>query len=158
VLHNFITKYSPDIFCVNETKINKELYDKTPIYIKGYNGYWNFCKCSAGYSGVAIFSKFLPIAITEDIDEPAYSQEGRVITLEFEQFYVVAVYIPSAGGKELERLYYKTQQYEVAFQRYCQDLRKRGKPVIVCGDMNVSAEEIDIHLTANTHKQPGFTP
>lgn len=82
-IHNFINQIQPDILCINETKINKELFDKNPIMIEGYSGYWNFCKVSAGYSGVAIFSKFLPISFSEDLDEAAYSQEGRVLTLEF---------------------------------------------------------------------------
>jgi hypothetical protein len=73
-LSNFINQYVPDILCINETKINQELFDKSPIELKGYSGYWNFCKVSAGYSGVAIFSKFLPLSIFEDLEEVAYSQ------------------------------------------------------------------------------------
>lgn len=66
-IYNFINQYVPDILCINETKINQEQFDKGPIEIKGYSGYWNFCKVSAGYSGVAIFSKFLPLSIFEDL-------------------------------------------------------------------------------------------
>jgi hypothetical protein len=77
----FVKQYVPDILCINETKINQEQFEKSPIEIHGYSGYWNFCKCSAGYSGVAIFSKYLPISIFEDLEEPAFSQEGRVLTL-----------------------------------------------------------------------------
>jgi exodeoxyribonuclease III len=70
----------------------------------------------------------------------------------------VVVYIPSAGDKTLKRLEYKVHKYEVAFQKYCEKLKQKGKGVIVCGDFNVSHEEIDIHVTPYTHKQPGFTP
>jgi exodeoxyribonuclease III len=161
-MRDLIDKYCPDFICINETKINAEIYAKEKIKLAGYNDYWNFCKCSAGYSGVAVFSRFRPLSIFEDLEEAAYSQEGRVLTLEYEQFYLVVVYMPSAGDKELKRLDYKVQKYEVAFQRYCKGLKERallaGKGLILCGDFNVSYEDIDIHLTPYTHKQPGFTP
>jgi exodeoxyribonuclease-3 len=72
---------------------------KEVIRIEGYFDYWNFCKCSAGYSGVAVFSKFKPISIFEDLEEPEHSQEGRVLTLEYEHFYLVVAYLPNAGDR-----------------------------------------------------------
>jgi exodeoxyribonuclease III len=162
-MQKFIKDYEePDFICINETKIDAEGYAKERIKLPGYNDYWNFCKCSAGYSGVAVFTKFPPISRMEDLEEAAYSQEGRVLTLEYEQFYLVVVYVPSAGSKipgknELERLHYKVQKYEVAFHRHCEKLRGSGKGVVVCGDLNVSLEPIDIHVTNFTHKQPGYT-
>jgi exodeoxyribonuclease-3 len=82
-LPNYLEKVKPDIICINETKIDYEAYKKDPIKLTGYHGYWNFCKCSAGYSGVAIFSKYLPLAVVEDLPQKEHSQEGRVIALEF---------------------------------------------------------------------------
>lgn len=82
-LQNYVTSKNPDMICINETKIDQAAYDSSPIQLEGYHPYWNFCKSSAGYSGVAIFSKHLPISVVEDLPEPEHSQEGRVLTLEF---------------------------------------------------------------------------
>jgi hypothetical protein len=82
-LQNYVEKDKPDIICINETKIDHDAFQKDPIKLTGYHGYWNFCKCSAGYSGVAVFSKYLPISIIEDLPQKEHSQEGRVITVEF---------------------------------------------------------------------------
>lgn len=80
-MRDMVSQYFPDIICINETKVNEESYLKERIKMDGYFDYWNFCKCSAGYSGVAVFSKFQPISIFEDLDEKEHSQEGRVLTL-----------------------------------------------------------------------------
>ena len=99
-LQNYVEKDKPDIICFNETKINYDTFKKDPISLPGYHGYWNFCKVSAGYSGVAIFSRYLPLKIIEDLPgHRAHSQEGRVITIEFEKFYLITAYIPNAGQK-----------------------------------------------------------
>lgn len=82
-LPNYLKKDDPDIICFNETKIDYAVFKKEAIKLPGYHGYWNFCKVSAGYSGVAIFSKYLPISVKEDLPEAEHSQEGRVITVEF---------------------------------------------------------------------------
>jgi exodeoxyribonuclease III len=105
-LTKYLDKVKPDIICFNETKIDHDAYQKQPIKLTGYHGYWNFCKCSAGYSGVAIFSKYLPLAVTEDLPQKEHSQEGRVINVEFEEFYLITAYIPNAGQK-LDRLKYR---------------------------------------------------
>ena len=102
-LQDYLTKSQPDIICINETKIDEEAFKKAQIKLEGYHEYWNFCKCSAGYSGVAIFSKYLPISLKEDLAENEHSQEGRVLTMEFEKFYLITAYIPNSGQK-LDRL------------------------------------------------------
>ena len=103
----YLEKNSIDIICLSETKIDYEAYQKSPIVIHGYSGYWNFCKCSAGYSGVAVFSKYLPISMKEDLPDPRHCKEGRMITLQFEKFYLIAVYAPNSG-RSLVRLTYRT--------------------------------------------------
>ena len=129
--------------CINETKIDLEAYNKSPILLHGYSGYWNFCKCSAGYSGVAIFSKFLPLSMKEDLPQANHCKEGRVITLEFEKFYLLAVYSPNSG-RYLDRLRYRVYEFDKDFYEYCEELQKL-KNVIICGDLNVVREEIDIY-------------
>ena len=125
----------PDILCINETKIDEKAFDQKPIEIEGYQGYWNFCKVSAGYSGVAVFSKVEPISVVEDLTEVGNSQEGRVLTLEYERFYLVACYVPNAGT-DLVRLDYRVNNYDTDFQNHLESLRSK-KPVILSGDLNV---------------------
>lgn len=105
-LQKYVETDKPDFICLNETKIDYEAFKKDPIKLPGYHSYWNFCKCSAGYSGVAVFSKYLPISVAEDLPQKEHSQEGRVITVEFEKFYLITAYIPNAGQK-LDRLKYR---------------------------------------------------
>ena len=159
-INRLIMRFQPDIFCINETKIDGDSWTKQPVTISGYNGYWSFCRVSSGYSGVAIFSKAFPIAVSEDLEEEELSQEGRVLTVEFEHFYLVAVYVPSAGQK-LERLHYKVTKFETAFHRHCnrfkQLAQEQGKGIIVCGDLNTAQEIKDTHMAKWTHKSPGFT-
>jgi AP endonuclease 1 len=154
-LQGYLDKVKPDILCLNETKIDYDVYQKDPIKLTGYHGYWNFCKCSAGYSGVAIFSKYLPLSVTEDLPQKEHSQEGRVITIEFEDFYLLTAYIPNAGQK-LDRLQYRVNDYDKCFQEYCNELKKK-KTVIICGDLNVCHKEIDIARPKGNEKTAGFT-
>jgi exodeoxyribonuclease III len=105
---------------------------------------------------VAIFSKYLPISTVEDIPgHPHHSQEGRVITIEFEKFYLLTAYIPNAGQK-LDRLKYRTEDWDKCFQDYCNQLKKK-KTVILCGDLNVVHNEIDIARPKGNEKSAGFT-
>ena len=154
-LQEYLNKAKPDIICINETKIDEEAFNKAKIELEGYHGYWNFCKCSAGYSGVAIFSKYLPISLKEDLAESEHSQEGRVLTMEFEKFYLITAYIPNSGQK-LDRLEYRVGDYDKCFQKHCEELRQQ-KTVIVCGDLNVCHKEIDIARPKGNEKTAGFT-
>jgi exodeoxyribonuclease III len=158
-LENYLAGSKIDIICVNETKINEEAYDQKPIELNGYHSYWNFCKCSAGYSGVAVFSKFLPISMKEDLPQLKHQHEGRLMTLEFELFYLVTVYVVNSGSNG-ERLAYRTKEWDVDFRNYCQMLRMQ-KNVIVAGDLNVVRSERDIYMATggdlNKRLMPGCT-
>lgn len=105
-----------------------------------------------GYSGVAIYSKVKPLSVTKGIGISEHDQEGRVLTLEFDEFYLVAVYVPNSGE---ERLDYRTQEWDVAFRDYILGLKK---PFIVTGDLNVARTEIDVHNPKSCAKSPGFKP
>ena len=104
-IENYIAKEKPDIFCLNETKIDKDVLEADQIgnkMPKGYYQYWNCCKCSKGYSGVAILSQYKPLSVKADIGVPEHDQEGRTLTLEFEKFYLISCYVPNAGEKDLK--------------------------------------------------------
>ncbi|MGZ3733012.1 MAG: exodeoxyribonuclease III [Parachlamydiaceae bacterium] len=149
---DFVHQYSPDILCLQETKAGKtDIHVDLPNYFQ----FWNTAK-KPGYSGTAIFSKVKPIQATCGILLDHHDQEGRVITLEFEKFYLVNVYVPNSK-RDLSRLEYRSQQWDVDFLHYLKDL-ERTKPVIFCGDLNVAHQEIDLtHPKANVNNH-GFTP
>ena len=126
-IENYISKEKPEIFCLNETKVDKEALDSEQIgkrMPKGYFQYWNCCKCSKGYSGVAIFSQIKPLSVKADLGVPEHDQEGRTLTLEFEKFYLVSCYVPNAGQK-LVRLDYRTKKWDIAFKNYLNELKKK---------------------------------
>ena len=157
-IENYVNKEKPDILCLNETKVDKEVLDTEQIGKKmptGYFQYWNCCKCSKGYSGVAIFSKYKPLSVKADLGIPEHDQEGRTLTLEFEKFYLVSCYVPNAGEK-LVRLSYRTKKWDIAFKDYLNELKKK-KHVILCGDLNVAHHEIDISNPKGNLKSAGFT-
>ncbi|CAD8184634.1 unnamed protein product [Paramecium pentaurelia] len=147
-----------DVICLNELKADQAVFDKENLgskFGKHYVLYLNFCKTKGGYSGVAIASKVKPISIKCDIGIDKHDKEGRTLTAEFEKFYLVACYVPNAGQK-LERLDYRTKEWDVDFQNYLEDLKKK-KPTILCGDLNVSHHEIDLANPAGNKKTAGFT-
>jgi len=158
-LQNFISKENPDILCLNEIKIDKDKLESEgiqKIFPTTYNYYWNCCKVKSGYAGTAIFSKIKPINVTYDIGIPKHDGEGRTITAEYEKFFLVATYIPNAGQK-LERLGYRTKEWDADFRKYLKSLEAKGKPVIWCGDLNVAHNEIDISNPKGNLKSAGFT-
>lgn len=202
----FIKKENPDILCLNETKIdddliynsntlfnkskkslsNKEEYNFLKLLGKEYQAFYNCCKVKKGYSGVAIFTKYKPLSVKYGIGIEEHDQEGRVITMEFEDLYVVATYIPNAG-EGLKRLAYRVNKWDVKFQSYLINLRdgnntdvknnkaenielnkentkinndnnkKIKKHVIWIGDINVCPQEIDIHNPIKNENCSGFT-
>lgn len=157
-IDNYVNKDKPDILCLNETKVDKEALDSEQIgkrMPKDYIQYWNCCKCSKGYSGVAILSRYKPLSVKADIGIPEHDQEGRTLTLEFEKFYLVSCYVPNAGEK-LVRLDYRTKKWDPAFRNYLNELKKK-KSVILCGDLNVAHHEIDIANPKSNLKSAGFT-
>ena len=139
-----------DIFCLQETKLQEGQID---LDLPGYNMYWNYAE-KKGYSGTAIFTKEKPLSVYYGIGIDEHDKEGRVITLEFEVYYVITVYTPNSQN-ELKRLDYR-MKWEDDFKKYLKSLEK-NKPVIVCGDLNVAHKEIDLKNPKNNTKNAGFT-
>ncbi len=139
-----------DVFCLQETKM---LPGQAQLDLSGYQEFWNPAE-KKGYSGTAVFTRVPPLSASCDIGDPAHVGEGRSITLEFEEFYLVNVYTPNAQDG-LKRLSYR-MAWEDAFRAYLLDLDKR-KPVVVCGDMNVAHEEIDLKNPRSNRMNPGFS-
>ena len=148
---DFLQEQNPDIICLQETKAHKEQVD---ISLDNYPfDYWNSA-VKKGYSGTAIFSKKEPLNIIYDIGIEEHDQEGRVITAEFEDYYLVTVYTPNSK-RELLRLEYR-QQWDIDFLKFVKELEKK-KPVIFCGDLNVAHKEIDLKNPKTNRRNPGFT-
>jgi exodeoxyribonuclease-3 len=149
--YDYFRSVNADIFCLQETKLQEgqislELGEE-------YRLYWN-CAEKKGYSGTAIFTRIQPVSVRYGLEEDA-EPEGRVITLEFDHFYVVNVYTPNAR-RDLSRLSYRLE-WEDRFRSYLQQLDKH-KPVVVCGDMNVAHQEMDLKHPGPNRKNSGFTP
>ena len=145
-----------DFFCLQETKMQEGQLD---LAFPGYESYWNYAD-RKGYSGTAIYTKHHPLSVNYGIGIDEHDHEGRVITLEMTDFYLVCVYTPNSQSAEEKggmprRLDYR-MQWETDFQAYLHKLDEK-KPVIVCGDMNVAHEEIDIKNPKSNHKNAGFT-
>lgn len=142
--------FNADFFCLQETKMQAGQLD---LSFPGYESYWNYAD-KRGYSGTAIFTKHKPLSVTYGIDIDEHDHEGRVITLEMDDFYLVTVYTPNSQD-ELRRLEYR-MKWEDDFQSYLHKLDEI-KPVIVCGDMNVAHQEIDLKNPKTNRRNAGFT-
>ena len=150
----FFDKIDADIFCIQETKMQEnQIDDNIKEIVKEYNSYWNSAE-KKGYSGTAIFSKEKPVNVTYGIGKEEHDKEGRVITLEFEKFYMVNIYTPNSK-RELERLDYR-QVWEDEIREYLLKLNE-SKPVIMCGDLNVAHQEIDLKNPKTNRRNAGFT-
>ena len=143
-------KLDADIFCIQETKCQPEQIE---LEFEGYTSYWNSAE-KKGYSGTAIFTKQKPLNVTYGIGIEEHDKEGRVITLEFEKFYMVDIYTPNSK-RELERLEYR-QIWEDEIRKYLLKLNET-KPVIMCGDLNVAHKEIDLKNPKTNRHNAGFT-
>mgnify|MGYP004531383277 FL=1 len=139
-----------DVFCIQETKMQE---GQIELELQGYHQYYNYAE-RKGYSGTAIFTKKDPINVTYGIGIEEHDKEGRVITLEFDKFYMVNCYTPNSG-RELARLEYR-MIWEDEFKKYLIKLDKQ-KPVIICGDLNVAHTEIDLKNPKSNRKNAGFT-
>ena len=146
----FFRKIDADIFCIQETKCQPE---QVELNFKGYESYWNSAE-RKGYSGTAIFAKKKPISVTYGIGKEEHDKEGRIITLEYKDFYLVNNYTPNSK-RELERLEYR-QIWEDEIRNYLIELNQT-KPVIMCGDLNVAHEEIDLKNPKSNRGNAGFT-
>ena len=147
---DFFQEADADIFCIQETKMQEGQLD---LELPGYHQYWNYA-VRKGYSGTAVFTKREPVSVQYGIGIEEHDLEGRVITLEFEDFYFVTVYTPNSQS-ELARLDYR-MQWETDFLAYLKRLEEK-KPVVFCGDLNVAAEEIDLKNPKTNRKNAGFT-
>ncbi|MDE7238760.1 MAG: exodeoxyribonuclease III [Lachnospiraceae bacterium] len=147
---DFFKEADADIFCIQESKLSE---GQLTLDLPGYHQYWNYAE-KKGYSGTAIFSKQEPLSVSYGIGIPEHDREGRVITLEFPGFYMVTCYTPNSQ-RELARLTYR-MEWEDAFQNYIRTLDAE-KPVIVCGDLNVAHQEIDLKNPKSNHHNAGFS-
>lgn len=147
---DYFKELDADIFSIQETKLQEGQIDFNP---DGYYCYWNYAE-KKGYSGVAVFTKKEPLSVTYGIGIDEHDKEGRVITLEFDDFYHITVYTPNSQS-ENARLEYR-MKWEDDFRDYLNELNE-VKPVIVTGDLNVAHEEIDLKNPASNHKNAGFT-
>lgn len=147
---DFFNDIDADIFCVQETKLQEGQIDFAP---EGYNAYWNYAE-KKGYSGTAIFTKKKPLNVTYGLGIEEHDKEGRLITLEFDDFYFATVYTPNSK-QELLRLDYR-MEWEDAFREYMLRLNEK-KPVVFCGDLNVAHNEIDLKNPKTNRKNAGFT-
>jgi exodeoxyribonuclease-3 len=142
--------FDADAVCLQETKLSE---GQVEIDLPGYEQYWNYAD-KKGYSGTAVFTRVKPLSVTRGIGIDVHDHEGRVLTLEFDDHYLVNVYVPNSQT-ELARLDYR-QQWEHDFREYLQRLDS-VKPVIVCGDLNVAHQEIDLKNPKGNRTNPGFT-
>lgn len=147
---DFFQDADADIFCLQETKLQE---GQIQLELPGYYQYWNYAE-KKGYSGTAVFTKEKPLSVSMGIGIEKHDHEGRVITLEFEKFYMITVYTPNSQD-ELRRLDYR-MEWEDDFLAYLKQL-EQNKPVIVCGDMNVAHREIDLKNPKTNRKNAGFT-
>ena len=147
---DFFKEVDADIFCIQESKLQEGQID---LELEGYYQYWNYA-VKKGYSGTAIFTKREPISVSYGLGIEEHDNEGRVITLEFEDFYFITVYTPNSQN-ELARLPYR-MNWEDAFREYLIDLKSK-KGVVVCGDLNVAHKEIDLKNPKSNRKNAGFS-
>lgn len=147
---DFFREAGADIFCIQESKLQE---GQIEMDLPGYYQYWNYAE-KKGYSGTAVFSRIKPVSVSYGIGAEEHDKEGRVITLEFEEFYLVTCYTPNAQN-ELARLGYR-MEWEDAFLSYLKSLDEK-KPVILCGDLNVAHKEIDLKNPKTNRKSAGFS-
>lgn len=150
---DFVLDSDPDILCLQETKARPEQVD-LPLELGHYRSYWNSAE-KAGYSGTAIFTKTEPNDVRLGCGSEEGDSEGRVITLEYPDYFLVTVYTPNAKN-ELARLPYR-MEWDIAFRTFLKNLEAEGKPVVMCGDLNVAHEEIDLARPKQNRKSAGFS-
>lgn len=149
---DFVAAEQPDILCLQETKARPEQVE-LPLELGGYRAFWNSA-VKPGYSGVAVFTREMPLEVAEGLGIEEHDQEGRVLTLEYDDFILVNVYTPNAQDG-LRRLPYR-MEWDRAFREHCANQARR-KPVVFCGDLNVAHQEIDLARPKANHMSPGFS-
>ena len=159
-LDKLIQEENPDMICFNETKIDAEIIEKMGLektFKEKYNlySYFNNCKEKKGYSGTAILTKFKPLSVSYGMNIEKHDKEGRIITMDFDKFYLVCCYTPNAG-EGLKRIDYRVKEWDKEFFEFINNLKKK-KDVILTGDLNVAREDIDIFEPKGREKMAGFT-
>ena len=150
--YDYMNEINPDVICIQETKASPEQVD---LKLEKYKyKTWNSAE-KKGYSGTAIFSKIKPISVNKDLNITKHDNEGRVIRLEFDNYYLVTVYTPNSK-RDLSRLEYRYKEWDIDFLNYLKELEKI-KPVIFCGDLNVAHKEIDLKNPKSNKRNAGFT-
>ncbi len=149
---DFVADAAPDVLCLQESKAQPE---QVELELPGYRQYWNSAE-KKGYSGTVVLAREEPLAVRNGMGIPKHDNEGRLITLEYPRYFLVNVYTPNAK-RGLERLDYRTREWDVDFLAYVRGL-EREKPVIFCGDLNVAHKEIDLANPESNRNNPGFTP
>lgn len=147
---DYFKEQNADILCIQESKLQE---GQISLDLEGYHDYWNYAE-KKGYSGTAIFTKEKPLNVFYGMGIEEHDKEGRLITLEFDKYFMITVYTPNSQG-ELKRLPYR-MEWENDFREYLLNLDKK-KPVIVCGDLNVAHKEIDLKNPKSNRKNAGFT-
>ncbi|GBD90688.1 MAG TPA: exodeoxyribonuclease III [Candidatus Pacearchaeota archaeon] len=153
--HEWLKQTDPDILCIQETKAWEEQLDKSLTNIKDYHSYFAEAY-KKGYSGVAVYSKEKPISVKKGIGIEEFNREGRILIAEYPEFLLFNIYFPN-GKARAERLKYKLDFYE-AFQKHVVKLKKQGKRIIICGDVNTAHKEIDLARPKPNSKVSGFLP
>jgi exodeoxyribonuclease-3 len=153
-LLDFIASSEADVICLQETKAHPGDVQHV-AWTEGYESLWNSAN-KKGYSGTAILTRVKPLTVTNGIDIPVHDAEGRVLTAEFKDFFLVNVYQPNSQ-RGLTRLEYRTKEWDPAFLAFLLKLGKKGKPVLFCGDLNVAHTEIDLTNPKTNRRNAGFT-
>ena len=159
-LYNLIQEENPDIICFNETKMEEELIEKMNLkkmFKEKYNyiSFWNCCTEKKGYSGTAILTKSEPLSVSYGMNISKHDKEGRIITIEYDKFYLVCCYVPNSG-EGLKRLGYRIEEWDKDFFAYMNKLKEK-KDVILAGDLNVARQNIDIFDPKGRERLAGFT-
>ena len=157
-LDNLIQEEEPDFICFNETKIDYEVIEKlnlNNLFNKTYKSYWYCPNEKKGYSGTGIMTKYQPISVKYGINVDKHDEEGRVLTIEFEKFYIISCYTPNSGDG-LKRLDYRVNEWDKDFFEYINSLKEQ-KDIILAGDLNVAKDDIDIYEVKGHERVAGFT-
>lgn len=149
-----LEKYNYDILSIEELKMSEKNHDFFPYTKDNFSNYWTVSKIKKGYSGTAVLSKKVPLNVTYGFTDNKYDDEGRIITCEFDSFYLVSMYVPNSG-EGLKRLSFR-MTFEDDLKKYVSALKEK-KSVIITGDLNVANEEIDLKNPSSNHFSPGFT-
>jgi exodeoxyribonuclease III len=152
----WFTKGNPDILCLQETKARPEQLTDDLLNINGYKSFFSSSIVKKGYSGVAIYTKQEPVKVEHGFGIPKFDDEGRIIVAEYKNFILINIYYPNGKARE-ERLKYKMEFYD-AFLEYADDLVKKGKKLVICGDVNTAHKEIDLARPKENSKISGFLP